>query len=86
MELLTQKPQEGISIFKIDNTIVIISENKPVNPVHEMLGLVSLSMRCACFDGENSVAEVIDAINSCEIIVCDPTNPDLDRIKSLFKK
>lgn len=86
MILLTQKPEEGLSVFKVDNTIVIISSATAVDIKQVMLDLVSLSMQSECFGGEGCTAEVIHDINNCDILVCDPSNPNMDALEALLTK
>ena len=86
MILLSQKPEEGISIFKVNNTIVIISSKTAVDPVEIMLDLVSLTMQSECFGGEDHTIDVLRDLRNCDVLVCDHSNPNLEALNMLLSK
>lgn len=86
MILLSQKPEEGISIFKVNNTIVIISSKTAVDPIQIILDLISLTMQSECFGGEDHTIDVLRDIRKCDVLVCDHSNPNIEALEALFTK
>lgn len=85
MNLLCQIPSKNLSVFEINGTVVIISENDKVDVPSLYRGMAALSISSVIFNGDDDISAVLKLLQEAPVIVIDPEHQSFKPLIDLIE-